>query len=126
MDGLMVDSEPLWFEVERDFARAHGGDWTHELAARCPARGRSGECFDLPIAHRSHEKEIVDRFLSRAHTIAIKAGCLELLAAGRGGITMAGASSSVGRLIGGVLEGLALAPSFLAIVSGDDVVNPKP
>jgi beta-phosphoglucomutase-like phosphatase (HAD superfamily) len=39
---------------------------------------------------------------------------------------MAAASSSVGRLVRGVLEGLGLAPSFHAIVSGDDVVNPKP
>jgi beta-phosphoglucomutase-like phosphatase (HAD superfamily) len=82
--------------------------------------------FGLPIDRKSHEAEIVDRFLSRAHTIAIKAGCLELLAAGRGVIPMAAASSSVGRLVRGVLEGLGLAPSFHAIVSGDDVANPKP
>ena len=25
MDGLMVDSEPLWFQVERDFVAARGG-----------------------------------------------------------------------------------------------------
>ncbi len=28
MDGLMVDSEPLWFEVERAFAADRGGAWT--------------------------------------------------------------------------------------------------
>jgi beta-phosphoglucomutase-like phosphatase (HAD superfamily) len=132
MDGLMVDSEPLWFEVERDFARAHGGDWTPELAASGIGKGLDHtlrtmhEAFGLSIDRESHEKEIVDRFLSRAHTIAIKAGCLELLAAGRGVIPMAAASSSVGRLVRGVLEGLGLAPNFHAIVSGDDVVNPKP
>ncbi len=132
MDGLMVDSEPLWFEVERDFARAHGGDWTPELAASGIGKGLDHtlrtmhKAFGLSIDRESHEKEIVDRFLSRAHTIAIKAGCLELLAAGRGVIPMAAASSSVGRLVRGVLEGLGLAPNFHAIVSGDDVVNPKP
>jgi beta-phosphoglucomutase-like phosphatase (HAD superfamily) len=132
MDGLMVDSEPLWFEVERDFARAHGGDWTPELAANGIGKGLEHTlrtmhaAFGLPIDRVSHEAEIVDLFLSRAHTIAIKAGCLELLAAGRGVVPMAAASSSVGRLVRGVLEGLGLAPSFGAIVSGDDVVNPKP
>ena len=32
MDGLMVDSEPLWFAVEREFVRARGGtEFTVEL-----------------------------------------------------------------------------------------------
>src|SRR6516165_8204729 len=39
MDGLMVDSEPLWFQVERDFARARGGDWTEDVARACVGRG---------------------------------------------------------------------------------------
>ncbi len=132
MDGLMVDSEPLWFEVERDFARAHGGDWTHELAQAGIGKGLDHTlrtmhaAFGLPVDRPAHEAEIVDRFLARAHTIAVKAGCREFLAAGRGVVPLAAASSSVGRLVRGVLEGLGLAPSFDAIVSGDDVVNPKP
>jgi sugar-phosphatase len=135
MDGLMVDSEPLWFEVERDFARAHGGDWTPELAASGIGKGLDhtlrtmNAAFGLPVgpSHRpTHEAWIVDTFLARAHKIAIKTGCLELLAAGKGVVPMAAASSSVGRLVRGVLHGLGLAPSFDAIVSGDDVANPKP
>jgi sugar-phosphatase len=132
MDGLMVDSEPLWFEVERDFARAHGGDWTHALAATGIGKGLDHTLrtmhatFGLPIDRPKHEKWIVDTFLDRRHTIAVKAGCRELLAAGKGALPMAAASSSVGRLVRGVLEGLGLAPSFDAIVSGDDVANPKP
>ncbi len=132
MDGLMVDSEPLWFDVERDFARAHGGDWTHELAQSGIGKGLDHTLrtmhttFGLPIDRASHEREIVDLFLARAHTLAIKPGCREFLAAGRGVVPIAAASSSVGRLVRGVLEGLGLAPSFDAIVSGDDVVNPKP
>ncbi len=135
MDGLMVDSEPLWLEVERDFARAHGGDWTPELAASGIGKGLDHtlhtmhHAFGLPIGpdHRArHEAWIVDTFLSRAHKVAIKTGCLELLDAGKGVVPMAAASSSVGRLVRGVLEGLKLAPHFQTIVSGDDVVKPKP
>jgi beta-phosphoglucomutase-like phosphatase (HAD superfamily) len=132
MDGLMVDSEPLWFEVERDFARAHGGDWTLELAASGIGKGLDHtlqtmhRTFGLPLDRAAHEAEIVDRFLAGANTIAIKPGCREFLAAGRGVVPMAAASSSVRRLVHGVLEGLGLAPSFDAIVSGDDVVKPKP
>lgn len=132
MDGLMVDSEPLWFEVERAFARAHGGDWTPELAHNGIGKGLDHTlrtmhtAFGLPLDRAAHEAEIVDLFLSRAHTIAVKRGCREFLAAGRGVVPLAAASSSVGRLVRGVLEGLGLAPSFDAIVSGDDVARPKP
>ncbi len=28
MDGLLVDSEPIWFEVERDVMARLGGDWS--------------------------------------------------------------------------------------------------
>ena len=34
MDGLLVDSEPLWAEVEADFARLRGGDFTPARTAR--------------------------------------------------------------------------------------------
>jgi len=33
MDGLMVDSEPLWTVAESELARALGGDWTDEVKA---------------------------------------------------------------------------------------------
>ena len=39
MDGLLVDSEPLWFRVERDFARSRGADFTAEAAAANVGRG---------------------------------------------------------------------------------------
>jgi len=131
MDGLMVDSEPLWFEVEREFARSRGGDWTHDLAHACIGKGLAntlrvmGE-LGLPVDPARDQAEIVDRFLARASELVVKPGCRELLEAAKGAVPLAAASSSARRLVHGVLEGLALAPFFEAIVSGDDVVNPKP
>jgi len=55
MDGLMVDSEPLWFRVERDFVAERGGEWTHALWERCIGRGTPftlrvmGEVFGFPV-----------------------------------------------------------------------------
>lgn len=34
MDGLMVDSEPLWTAAEQELARALGGTWDAEVKAR--------------------------------------------------------------------------------------------
>jgi HAD superfamily hydrolase (TIGR01509 family) len=131
MDGLMVDSEPLWFEVERDFARSRGGDWTDELAHACIGKGLANTLrvmsgLALPIDLARDQAEIIDRFLARTADIAVKPGCRELLQAAKGVVPLAAASSSARRLVHGVLEGLALAPFFDAIVTGDDVVNPKP
>ena len=34
MDGLLVDTEPLWFEVEREVMARLGGEWTERGPAR--------------------------------------------------------------------------------------------
>lgn len=34
MDGLLVDTEPLWFDVEREIATDLGADWTHADSVR--------------------------------------------------------------------------------------------
>jgi sugar-phosphatase len=132
MDGLMVDSEPLWFEVERDFARARGGDWTPALAHACIGKGLANtvrtmrEVMGLDVDDVRDGAVIVDLFLSRAHRLALKPGCAELVEAARGVVPIAVASSSAGRLVRGVLEGLGVASRFDAIVSGDDVARTKP
>jgi HAD superfamily hydrolase (TIGR01509 family) len=132
MDGLMVDSEPTWFAVEADFARARGAEWTAELAHACIGKGlvntlRTMESsLGLRIALDADQAEIIDRFLARAPQIAVKPGCRELIAAASGRVPMAVGSSSARRLVLGVLEGLGLASSFGAIVTGDDVARPKP
>ena len=35
MDGLMIDSEPLWFAVEVALAESYGKRWTHTWAGGC-------------------------------------------------------------------------------------------
>jgi sugar-phosphatase len=132
MDGLMVDSEPLWFEVERDFARARGGEWTPALAHACIGKGLANtvatmrDVMGLDVDVARDGDVIVDMFLERAPSLRAQPGCVELLDAARGVVPIAVASSSARRLVRGVLDGLGLAPRFDAIVSGDDVAHPKP
>src|SRR5580693_6358243 len=98
MDGLMVDSEPLWFQVERDFAAARGGVWTHELTLPCVGRGMAytlrtmAELFGFPADVARHTAEVTDRFLARLGDLAQKPGCAELLDAAAGRLPMAVAS----------------------------------
>ena len=132
MDGLMVDSEPLWFLVERDFATARGGVWTEELAAPCVGRGmrntlssmRDVFVFDLDLDRDA--AEIIDRFIGRVPELELKRGCAALLDQARGNVLLALASSSPACLIDAVLARFELAPRFDAVVSGESVAHPKP
>ena len=87
MDGLLVDSEPMWFEVELAIMSRLGGTWTHEQA-----RGLVGNSLErsaqmlldaagaigdpAALAH-----ELVDRMAVRiARGATFKPGATELLA----------------------------------------------
>ena len=132
MDGLMVDSEPLWFEVERAFCAARGGTFTEELARRCVGRGIAWtiqlmhDLLGFPVDIERDAREMIDIFIARVDGLRLKPGCQELLDAAEGVLPLAVASSSPRRLIDAVLRRFELAPRFAAIVSGETVANPKP
>jgi len=128
----MVDSEPLWFEVERAFAAARGGDWTAAHAHAAIGRGMAhtlqamSEAFGFAVDEARDTRLIQDAFLARAADLRLKPGLLELLAAAEGAVPIAVASSSPMRLIRGVLERFALTARVNAVVSGESVPSPKP
>jgi HAD superfamily hydrolase (TIGR01509 family) len=133
MDGLMVDSEPLWFDVERRFARQRGGDWTEELAHACVGRGIANtlrtmrDDLGLPIDLEQDAAAVVAAFVARVGELALKSGCEELLEDARGrGVPCALASSSARRLVNATLDRFAMQRRFDAVVSGDDVARVKP
>jgi sugar-phosphatase len=133
MDGLMVDSEPLWFDVEREFARARGGDWPEALANACIGQGIARtlqtmhERFGFAVDVERDGAAIVDMFIARVGELALKPGFEDLLAAaGEHGVACAVASSSARRLVEATLARFALRARFDAVVSGDCVASPKP
>lgn len=132
MDGLLVDSEPLWFEIERGFCRDRGFDWTDAFAAACVGRGLGatlaamGERFGFAIDPDRHGAEVVDGFIARVVDLSLKPGAGALLDAARGAVPLALASSSPRRLINAVVDRFDLRPRLAAIVSGEEVARPKP
>jgi HAD superfamily hydrolase (TIGR01509 family) len=133
MDGLSVDSEPLWFRVERDFARERGGDFTAEMAQRCVGRGMAHTLramqasFGFAVDVERDAADIVERFIARVGELALKPGFIELLdhATARG-VARAIASSSARRLVAATLDRFGVRPRFDAVVTGDCVAHPKP
>src|SRR4051812_10827371 len=105
MDGLMIDSEPLWFEVERAFCVARGGAFTDELARCCVGRGVAwtvgfmGERFGFPVDIERDTRAIIDAFIAEVGSLRQKPGLGELLDAAEGVLPTAVASSSPLRLI---------------------------
>jgi HAD superfamily hydrolase (TIGR01509 family) len=132
MDGLMVDSEPVWWRVEHALAKAHGIGWTNELALSCVGGGlpnviRTMQRHGLALEEKEGVAWLVEAFIGRLEELELKPGCRELVEAGRhAGLRMAVASSSTLRLIEHVLGRFELRPLFDAVISGDHVKNAKP
>jgi sugar-phosphatase len=131
MDGLLVDSEPLWFEVERAFAAARGAAWTPAHAHAAVGRGLAAtltmmhDAFGFPVDVAADTAWIVDTFIARVGDLSLKPGAGELLTAASA-LPLALASSSSRRLIAAVLDRFGITARFQAIVSGEAVAHPKP
>ena len=130
MDGLLVDSEPLWFDVERAFAAAHGATWTDAHARACVGRGIATTLafmrdeLGVQADPARAAGAIVEAFVARVAELRLKPGAEALLDAARGRVPCALASSSARHLIDAVLGRFAL--GFDAVVSGEEVARPKP
>jgi sugar-phosphatase len=132
MDGLMVDSEPLWFRVESAFAAERGGAWTPALAHAATGRGTPhtlrtmSRVFGFEVDVARDTERIMDAFLARVGELARKPGLVELLDAAEGALPIAVASSSPIRLIRAVLARFDLTARVSAVVSGQEVPRGKP
>lgn len=133
MDGLMVDSEPLWFVVQRAFVRDRGGEWTAAHASTCIGGGLANSLrtmereFGFAVDLDRDAAAMASAFVDRVGDLALKPGCRELVeAAAERGLPCAVASSSTRALVEAVLARFGLEARFGAVVSGDCVARPKP
>jgi len=133
MDGLMIDSEPLWWDVERALAKEHGHPWSDELAHQCVGTGLPNTIatmkreLGLDIGIDEGVTWLVDTFISRLADLELKPGLIELVdASDEAGLGMAVASSSSLRLIHAVLDRFDMRERFAVVISGESVPNHKP
>jgi HAD superfamily hydrolase (TIGR01509 family) len=133
MDGLMVDSEPMWFDLQSEFVRDRGGVWTRELALRCVGGGLPNalrvirEVFGFAVDLTADTAWMMEAFVARVDRMALKPGCAEIIGAAHDrGIPRAVASSSTRHLVQTVLRHFDLLPYFDAVVTGECVARAKP
>ncbi|MCC6523180.1 MAG: HAD family phosphatase [Polyangiaceae bacterium] len=133
MDGLLVDSEPVWFAAERDFAASLGGRFDEADGRACVGQGVRAtaryirERWAPGLDEVAAAASIVAAFVRRVGELEPKRGARAILeAAAARALPLALASSSSEALIAAVLERCGLAPFFAAVVSGESVARHKP
>ena len=135
MDGVLVDSEPLWTIAEVELARELGGEWTDEVKAlvvgtrldvSVPTILRFYGAPDGPGDVARAAAFLLDRMVELyAGEPVLMPGAGELLAEVRGaGIPVALVSSSYRALVDSVLA--AGVGPFDLTLAGDEVTHAKP
>ncbi len=133
MDGLLIDSEPLWLQAERSVMARLGSGWTEadQVALLGGSLDRTVR-YLLAKAARPAPPEIVGEWLMadicdrvRRDGVPLRLGARELLAAvARVGLPRALVTSSERSFMNAVLASTGL--RFDALVCADDVAATKP
>lgn len=133
MDGTLINSEPYWISAEIDLVESFGGEWTHDDAMAVVGSGLFNSARAMQAKGvELDEQTIVDRLTDRVMThlresgIPWRPGARELLLELReASIPTALVTMSISRMAHHVVANLGFS-GFDAVISGDDVENPKP
>lgn len=132
MDGLLLDSEPLWEVVQDDFCKRRGARYDDEAIVACVGRGIRhsaiylAERFGFDGDPDEHVTEIVDDFAAQVAGVPACVGAEALLRALSGRVPMALGTSSASHVVSAAMGARGWLPLFDAIVTGSDVTHPKP
>lgn len=135
MDGLLVDSEPLWTVAETELAARLGGEWNDVVKAACVGH-RLDAAVPIILRYYGVEPEpavvhdaihfLQRRMVEQFETaLPLHAGALELLDELRSrGVATALVSSSWRALVDAALR--VVGPRFDVTLAGDEVTHAKP
>ena len=133
MDGLFVDSEPLWLESETELTATYGYSWVDEDQVACLGGplSRVGEYMFEKCNHAQSPtfftNSLIDIQSSKLRgTTPLMPGAMELLQELQShNISTALVSASPRKIVDAVLDNLGGSP-FPFSISSDDVENTKP
>jgi HAD superfamily hydrolase (TIGR01509 family) len=133
MDGVIVDTEPLWNEVKREVATAAGGRW--EPRAETEMLGMSGpewaaylhDEMAVPLAPAEIARRVVAGMVQRlSDHVPVLPGAPEAVAAIAARWPIALASSADRPVIEAVLDHAGIAAHFTATVTSEEAGRGKP
>jgi beta-phosphoglucomutase-like phosphatase (HAD superfamily) len=133
LDGVLVDTEPLWAAAKREVTDAHGGNWrdsapTQMLGMSGPEWSRyMHDQLAVPAPPGRIRREVVDSMLRRiGHGIPLLDGAGAAVEALAGRWPLGLASSADRPVIEAVLDATGLARFFKTTVSSDEAGRGKP
>jgi HAD superfamily hydrolase (TIGR01509 family) len=134
VDGLLLDSEPIWSLADRELLRRRGIDYHDELKTRVVGKGQVESAQNIkdyykledPIDELVMERRKLLNELLKAN-LQLMPGAQELIdTLFENGFRLAIASSQSKEIIDLVLKSFALEEKFSTIVYGDEVKRGKP
>jgi HAD superfamily hydrolase (TIGR01509 family) len=138
LDGILIDSEPVWEQVRRAYVAEAGGRWLPDSQQRLMGMSTSEWARylsrELGVGRPPEvvATEVIDRMASRyaessaAGELPLLPGAVEAVRRTAEHWPLGLASSSPPRLIRTVLEATGLAPRFSVTMSTEEVSRGKP
>ena len=133
LDGVLVDSEPVWEEVRREVVVAHGGHWAPDAQDRMMGMSTAewsaylvadlGVRLSPPRVAEVVIEAMAERY--RSH-LPLLPGAVDAVRLMGSRFVLGLASSSPRSLIAVVLDASGLRPSFAAVRSTEEEARGKP
>jgi HAD superfamily hydrolase (TIGR01509 family) len=133
VDGVLIDSEPVWERVRRKFVADRGGRWPDDAQDRMMGMSTAewsaymSEDFGLRIAPREVARLVIAAMTAeyQAH-LPLLPGAVDAVRALSARWRLGVASSAPKSLIEAVLDASGLRSAFAAAVSSEEVARGKP
>jgi len=133
LDGVLIDSEPVWEEVRRQVVADYGGHWDDDTQDRLMgmSTGEWSAYLSAELGVRLSAREVADVVVGamaaryREH-LPLMPGAVAAVRRLAGRFTLGLASSSPRSLIDTVLDAAALRAYFAAAMSTEEVARGKP
>lgn len=133
LDGVLVDSEPVWEEVRRQVVAEHGGHWAPDAQHRLMGMSTQewarylSEDLGTGLPPETIATLVIERMAARYNDqLPLMPGAVEAVRGLAARWPLGLASSSPPSLIDTVLDAACLRASFLAVMSTEQVARGKP
>jgi HAD superfamily hydrolase (TIGR01509 family) len=133
MDGVLIDSEPVWERVRRKLVAERGGRWPDDAQDRMMGMSTAewsayiSEDFGLRLSPRQVADLVIGAMAAEYEIhLPLLPGALDAVRALSAQWPLAVASSAPKSLIEAVLDAAALRSAFRAAVSSEEVERGKP